>query len=256
MRATYRCSRAGSAKHNDRSFNLDKADHIDQGRTSANENWHCFRKVNPDMSFTEVEETFYAKRYSEALEATNKRYREQYHPERCKTIQDLLKGPKTRPEEVIFQIGDKDVNPGIDVLRDCMRDLYQRMSSWNKDHGRHLHILNYSIHLDEKTPHIHQRQCWDYIDKDGHYRLGQEKALEASGVELPDPDKPVGRYNNRKMSFDKMIRSMWLEVLQDHGLEVETIPRPRRKNKIKEAFIDGQIAKKQDELQRLESQIE
>lgn len=255
MRVTYRCSRGGSAKHNDRNFDLTKAKHIDQGRLDLNTTWHCLERIDPNMTFSEAEEYFYTKRYSKALEATNARYRAQYHPERCKTIQDLLNGPRTRPDELILQVGNKDETVDPEVLKSCLREYHKQLNKWNNEHGRHLQILNYAIHLDESTPHIHQRQCWDYIDKEGHARLGQEKALEASGIELPDPDKPVSKYNNRKMTFDAMNRTIWQDILKSHGLEIETQPLPGRKNKIKEAFIDGQIAKKLEKLESLDKQI-
>lgn len=256
MRATYRCSRTGSAKHNDRTFDLDKAIHINQHRTPDNYNWHLFKHKLPEKSFSEVEEIFYTKQYSASLEAINSRYRAQCHPERCRTIQDILKSPKTRPEEVILQVGNMDNHPDPDVLMECMTEFTGYLGSWNKQHGNHLHILNFSIHLDEKTPHVHLRRCWDYIDNDGNPRLGQEKALKAAGVELPHPDKSEGRYNNRKMTFDSMMRDKWHEILKSHGLEIETEPLPRRKNMIKEKFIDSQIAQKSEQVGKLEKQLE
>ena len=256
MRATYRCSRKnGSARHNDRNFNLNKASHINQGKTPDNWNWHCFQKKLPEASFSEVEEIFYQKRYSASLSAINERYRAQYHPERCKTVKDLLEGSRTKPEEFILQIGTKDEHPPGHVLADVVKEFMDYNLSWNKEHGNHMHILNVSGHVDESTPHIHVRRCWDYIDKDGNPRLGQEKALEQAGIGLPDPDKPVGRYNNRKKTFDTMMRDKWYEILKAHGLEIETEPLPRRKNKIKEAYIDSQIAKKVEKLESLDKQI-
>ena len=256
MRATYRCSRNGSAKHNDRTFNLDKAEHIDQELTAHNWNWHCFAKVLPEASFAEVEELFYEKRYSASLEAINSRYRAQYHPERCKTIKDLLEGPKTCPSETLLQAGSKDDHPDYHILAQSMKEFMDYLASWNRENGNHLHILNFALHVDESTPHIHMRTCWDYTDKDGNPRLGQEKGLELSGIDLPKPEKSVGRYNNRKMTFDEMVRTKWQDILKSHGLEIETKPLPRRKHKGTEEYIDEQIAKKQSELQRLDSQVE
>ena len=52
----------------------------------------------------------------------------------------------------------------------------------------------------------------------------QDKALEELGIELPDPDKPKGRYNNRKMTFDATCRELFLSICQKHGLEMEMEP--------------------------------
>ena len=56
----------------------------------------------------------------------------------------------------------------------------------------------------------------------------QEKALREAGIELPDPSKPEGRYNNRKITFDKMRREMFQEICLKHGLKIEVEPRPQR----------------------------
>lgn len=255
MRATYRCSRSGSARHNDRTFDLSKAEHINQRLTGENRNWHWMQKTHPQASFAEAEKAFYEKRYTESLNATNQRYIKQYHPERCKTIDDLLNGAKTCPTETIFQIGNKDEFPKASILQRAVNDLIKYLNRWNGLNGNHFHPLNISLHIDEATPHIHMRACWDYIDEDGHPRLGQEKALEQAGVSLPDPSKPIGRYNNRKMEFDKMIRTEWQNILKSYNLDIETEPLPKRKHKGKEEFINDQIARKQERLEQLESQI-
>ena len=257
MRATYRCSRsAGSAKHNDRTFDLTAARHIKKELTELNWNWHRFMRSKPDATFEEVEKRFYEKRYSASLKAINERYLAQYHPERCKTIDDLLAGSKTRPEEVILQIGNKDEFPDHKVLEKSLRELMNFTASWSHEHGNCLHLLNFSVHLDESTPHVHIRRCWDYIDKEGNPRLGQEQALKNAGVEPPKPNEPIGRYNNRKITFDTMIREKWQDILKSNGIELETTPLPRRKHKIKEIFIDSQIAKKQERVEQLEKCVE
>lgn len=60
----------------------------------------------------------------------------------------------------------------------------------------------------------------DVKDKDGHFIIAQEKALREAGIELPDPSKPEGRYNNRKITFDKMRREMFQEICLKHGLSM------------------------------------
>ena len=48
-----------------------------------------------------------------------------------------------------------------------------------------------------------------------------EKALALMGIPLPPPDKPPGRYNNRKITFDAMNRLMLIEIAKAHGLDIE-----------------------------------
>ena len=49
----------------------------------------------------------------------------------------------------------------------------------------------------------------------------QEKALEALGFNLPDPDKPLSRRNNRKITFDAACRKMLFEIVKRYGLDLE-----------------------------------
>lgn len=51
------------------------------------------------------------------------------------------------------------------------------------------------------------------------------KALEAMGFTLPAPEKPASRYNNLKMSFDKYLRSLWVDCLS-HTMEDMSKSRP------------------------------
>ena len=64
-------------------------------------------------------------------------------------------------------------------------------------YGDHVHVLDWALHLDESTPHIHERHVFDCENKYGEVAPQQEKALESLGFELPDPDKPLSRRNNR-----------------------------------------------------------
>ena len=62
---------------------------------------------------------------------------------------------------------------------------------------------------------------FDCENKYGEIAPQQEKALEALGFDLPDPDKPLSRRNNRKITFDTACRKMLFEITKRHGLELE-----------------------------------
>ena len=85
----------------------------------------------------------------------------------------------------------------------------------------HVHLLDWALHLDESTPHIHERHVFDCENKYSEVAPQQEKALEALGFELPDPAKPLSRRNNRKITFDAACRKMLFEIAKRHGLELE-----------------------------------
>ena len=88
-------------------------------------------------------------------------------------------------------------------------------------YGDHVHVLDWALHLDESTPHIHERHVFDCKNKYGEIAPQQEKALEALGFDLPDPDKSLSRRNNRKITFDAACRKMLFEIAKRHGLDLE-----------------------------------
>lgn len=245
IRVSQHSGRTGSAKHNDRSFlanksnqeRKDMAPHIREDASVDNWFWCCQNGV----SFSEAELNFYVKRYSAAQDAINERYRKEGHSERCKTVQDLYKGKLTRPEEMILQIGNMNDHISKEDFISCLNEYVRQINEWNREHGSHMHILNLAAHFDEASPHAHLRRVWEYTDKDGLPRLGQNKALEAAGIELPEPNKKIGRYNNRKMTFDAMAREMWQQICKEHGFDIETEVRPNMKHKNKGDFIANQI---------------
>lgn len=236
MRATRHNGRGYSAKHNDRDFDVKEAPHIAPEKAELNYLWNCYS--DPTLTFEQVELKFYKETFGHQLEVTNKKYIEQYHPERVKSMETWMKSNRHCPEESIMQIGNMEDNVDRQVFIDCFNDFHGRLEQWNVDHGKPFTTLTNSIHADETgAVHSHTRRVWHYEAADG-LRIGQEKALTAAGVELPDDKKSEGRNNNRKMTFDAMCRELWLDVLHEHGLEIEREPVPDGKhNMTKEQMI-------------------
>lgn len=252
LRASQHSGREGSGRHNDRSFLAGRsedwirehADHIDPSRTSENQVYTWDGQTDIERS----ERAWYDRTYGPAQEKINARYIRERHPDRCKTTDDLYDGKLTRPEEMILQVGNRDVRADEQSFIESLNDYLNRLDEWNESHGGHMTILSMALHMDETTPHVHIRRVWDYQDRDGLTRLGQNRALEQAGVELPDPSKPVSRYNNRKMTFDREARDMWHEACRAHGLEIETEPVPDRRHQDKADYIRGQISQEIDAL--------
>ena len=97
---------------------------------------------------------------------------------------------------------------------------------------------------------------FDCENKYGEVAPQQEKALEALGFELPDPDKPLSRSNNRKITFDAACRKMLFEIAKRHGLELEEEAEyGNRKYLEKQDFIFAkqkeQLAAQQNKLDEL-----
>ena len=103
------------------------------------------------------------------------------------------------------------------------------------------------------TPHIHERHVFDCENKYGELCPQQEKALEALGIPLPDPDKPRGRNNNRKMTFDLICRNLLFDVCRQYGLDIEDVPEYGGKKYLeKQEFI---IQAQKEKIARQEQMI-
>ena len=215
-------------KHNDRSFNLANSEHIDPERAKGNIYWDCFHGFrsaldpqDPDnlaATFSDVERQFYETHYTAFIESQNERNAKIRHTERNRSIPDLLSSRKTCPEETIYQLGTLDEHASAEDLLSVVTEFIEKFKA---KYGDHVHVLDWALHLDESTPHIHERHVFDCENKYGEVAPQQEKALESLGFELPDPDKPLSRRNNRKITFDAACRKMLFEIAKRHGLELE-----------------------------------
>ena len=215
-------------KHNDRNFDLTNSEHIDLERAKGNIYWDCFHGFRSALApqdpndlattFSDVERQFYESHYSEFIERQNERNAKIRHTERNRSISDLLSSRKTCPEETIYQLGTKDDHASSEVLLAVVTEFIEEFKA---RFGDHVHVLDWALHLDESTPHIHERHVFDCENKYGEVAPQQEKALEALGFELPDPGKPLSRRNNRKITFDAACRTMLFEIAKRHGLELE-----------------------------------
>lgn len=251
MRATIcnkRTSHLGAftPRHNDRNFNISHAEHIDPERVKLNRYWNW--TGNPETTFEDAEAAFYEKHIRKHLDAQNARYKAQRHAERAKTMDEYRRSPQTCPEEVILQIGKR----GDTIPADMMARIIQEQINWEQQQFPGVKVLNVALHMDEQgAPHIHERRAWVYTDKDGNFAISQNKSLEQMGVELPNPNKPRSRFNNRKMTFSRMCREHLLQICREHGLEIEEIPQEKsRSGRTLEDYQAGEAEKRAAEAER------
>ena len=272
MKATRHNGRAGKhgvydPKHNDRRFDVENSEHINPEMTKYNVYWDCYQGYSlPNeedkrarFTFTEIEKAFYVKNYSDHVDGQNERNRKSRHTDRNKTIDGMLGNSKTCPEETLLQLGNIDGAVTPDVLARVSAEYFEE---FNKRYGSHVHILDWALHLDETTPHIHERHVFDAVNQYGELCPQQEKALEELGIQLPDPGKKIGKFNNRKMSFDEECRKLFISICQKHGLEIDVEPvyggvsylekqdyilmNQQRRIAAKQAILDGLVMKIED----------
>ena len=198
-----------------------------------------------------MERQFYETHYSEFIEKQNERNAKIRHTERNRSIPDLLSSRKTCPEETIYQLGTMDDHASAEDLLSVVTEFIEKFKA---KYGDHVHVLDWALHLDESTPHIHERHVFDCENKYGEVAPQQEKALEALGFDLPDPDKSLSRRNNRKISFDAACRKMLFEIAKRHGLELEEEAEyGNRKYLEKQDFI---LAKQKQEAEQVKAEKE
>ena len=265
VRATRHNGRKGKAGifragHNDRSFDVGNADHVDGRRCSMNVYWDCYQGFNvadsdgnrPErkFNFDEVEHAFYVQAFGDSVDAQNERHEKSRHRERIRKVGDVLSDPKTCPEESIYQLGTKDGHEDPALFVQVVEELFGEMT---RRYGSNLKILDWALHMDEATPHVHERHV--FFADDGHGMLfpKQAKACEELGFGLPDPEKKEGVKNNRKMSFDAEVRKLFIEIAEKHGVMIEKIPLEGKTHLEKNDFI---LAKQDEEIREKRQRLD
>ena len=213
---------AYSPRHNDRKFDLDKAEHIEQERTKENIYWHYLQKENPDMDFSTAEKTFYKNHFEEALNIRNSSYIQHGNKKQVKTLEEYMQ--EHCPEETIWMIGNaEDMIPAK-----ILHNIWKEQKEWMKTTFPQVTVLDWALHVDEQgAPHIHERHVFIGHDKKGLEVVGQNKALAEMGISAPNPQKPTGRHNNAKMTYTAICRKHFQELCKLHGLDIEVQPRER-----------------------------
>lgn len=252
-----------SKKHNGREFDLELAENIDASKTPNNIYWNCVNgrfyrhsQKADKVSFEEAENTYLWKAFNRQWADTNYKYQCNGHSERCKTWEEWIKQDRNLPEESCLQVGKMEEHCSEKQLYEAIKRYLSKMQNWSKQHGNCFQFLDLAFHFDEATPHFHERKVWQYRNSDGVLCIGQEKALEQAGVPLPDPSKKKGRYNNRKMTFDKMAREMFLESCKEVGLSI--IEKPLEvaiHNRTKQQFIYDKIREREQALDDKEAEL-
>jgi hypothetical protein len=271
LRATRHNGRAGKngifkAGHNDRSFNIENADHIDEDRSKFNFYWDCYQGLNAvdangtrpqfQYNFEQVELMFYREKFGDSIDAQNERHTKSRHTERIRGTKDIYENGKTCPEETVYQLGTKDGSADPALFVTVVTELFEEIQ---KRFGSNVQILDWALHMDEETPHIHERHVFYADDGYGMLFPKQEKACEELGFERPDPERKQGKNNNRKMSYDEEIRKIYIQIAEKHGIVIEKVPLDGKKHLEKNDFIlarqKEEIAKKQAKLTEITMKI-
>lgn len=146
--------------------------------------------VRPERKylFDEVEYLYYHKQFGDSIDAQNERHEKSRHTERIRNVRQIMEDSRTCPEETIYQLGTKDGYEDPAVFVKVAAELFAVIQ---EKYGSHMQILDWALHMDEATPHIHERHVFFADDGYGMNFPKQEKACEALGFHPPKPDKKI-----------------------------------------------------------------
>ena len=89
-------------------------------------------------------------------------------------------------KKTIYQIGKEGDCPPPEVLLEIVQEF---MDTIEERFGRHVHVLDWALHLDETSPHIHARQVFDVENRYGEVEPKQEKGVGTVGHTLAVPEQ-------------------------------------------------------------------
>ena len=167
-------------------------------------------------------------------------------------MEDYYKGKNTRPEDKILQIGDIKEHATGEELWECALEYLNR---FDNIYGDKCKILDMALHLDEATPHVHIRRVWIAENENGQEYIGQNAALEQLGVSAPDPNAPIGKYNNSKITFTRSDINLFQEICIEKGFDIDKSVSPRREHLDTLIYKKQQIIKEIEELEIARSNI-
>ena len=218
------------AKHNDRDFDVSKADNINAEMTKNNFYYNCFdgwyqaTEKDNKKSFEEAEKAYYGIHFMDMYQGQINRNNASGNKKRNKDFEDWRKSKRYCPEETYIQIGNVDGHIDAKVFAQISRDYVKAEMAWAKAHNDCFVVLDVANHYDEAVPQVHIRKVWRSVSANGVEEIGQATALERAGVKLPNPDKEVGNKNNRKMTFDREMREKLFEICEHYGVQITREP--------------------------------
>lgn len=220
---------AYNANHNTMDDARSKQPHIDHERTRLNKYMqymdggqvNFFQGGNGGFNAKKHERERYEELYKKGLDARNSRYTNSGHKERCKTMAQFYKDPKTAPIETIFQVGKQGSEIAekkrTQVLVAAWQEVFCHLS---QKYSNNLIPLDFALHRDETNDHIHFRFTLAARDKFGHLMPNQNAALEEMGFK-PEPGKLRGRYNNPLVTFTDELRETFYRACERNGIQID-----------------------------------
>lgn len=263
MKATLHIGRLkgkSSGKHNDRSFDTEKNDSIIHPELARYNVYYVtdengkFQPVEGGKgAFEKREREFYKTHFSDSLKAKNDRYRAEGHKERCKTITEVRKGERTAPTEIILQVGNEK-NPYLDGSK--FRQMAQVFMQELRKNYPNFKILNFAIHCEETSMHVHARGVFTAKNRDGYDEPNQTKALQEMGFGMPAPTAKRSRENNEMVVFTEKIRNQWQDTIEMIDPEISIDREVTDRGKRHQKTLKGDVQQLEEQRSELQHEID
>ena len=201
---------------------------------------------------------FYKDRFGAARERKNAEYIRTGHKSDVRTMEQVINNKKTAPLETIYQIGKE----GEHVTPEQLEKVFREFTNWmQQQYGSNMEILDVALHVDEATPHIHARYVFFARDRNGDLDVNQTAAFKELGIERPNPDKKVGKYNNSLMTFTERNREQFYTICERNGIEINReVENPSQKHLDVLAFKSEALQKEnrdlEEKLQKTEEKMQ
>lgn len=267
--------------HNGRDFELENAKNIREEKTALNSYWDCYgggykhRNKDKHMTFRQVEKRYYEEHFKQQWQIQQDRHKAQRQYKRMMDFDDWMRCKNYCPEEICFQIGNKDEHPDEKKLYEAAEKVLQEYLRFAENNNRCYQVLDAAIHMDEAVAHMQFRFVWQSVDENGVLCIGQEDALQRAGIEPTKSDKydefaerimkseklsdkqkenKLSRYDNRKITFSKEMRDRCMQLCEELGISIEHEPIPNAEHNLeKDEMLDK---KRREELKEHEQNIE
>ncbi len=244
MKATIRngrttnAGRVFNANHNTRQETRAVEGHIDHDRTAQNLNFKFLADGSIEKCDSFDSKAFeisqYEVYYGEGQEAKNQRYKAEAHADRCKTVAKVYATPKTAPLETILQLGNMNTDIAPEERERILTvSAFQLIDGLRAKYGDNLKVLSLSGHKDEAVFHYHLRYTILGRDRFGYSVPNQNQGFQEMGIERPNPDKPLSRYNNPLMTFSDELRETFYALCEKNGnIEIDReVKNPSQKHR-------------------------
>ena len=179
-------------RHNDRRFDLNNSSHIDSERARKNVYWDCYRGYTTAGSREDSSQPDFS------FEQIERAYYTEHYSDYVEA--QNARNEKTRHTERNRSVGDLLTNN-----KTCPEESIYQIGT-----------------VEESVP---PETLFQIVNEFyGELCPQQEKALEELGIPLPSPDKPKGKNNNRKQTFDSICRTILFDISRRYGVHLEQEP--------------------------------